>query len=139
MLDKALVEAGFDREQVYVTNAVKHFSFEERGKARIHKKPRASEVKACRPWLESELAVIRPDLIILLGATAAQTIFGPSFRVSQQRGTPVPSRLAPVVVATAHPSAILRAPDPASRREAYGALVADLRAAVGALKKRPRR
>lgn len=138
ILDKALNEAGLDRERVYVTNAVKHFSFEERGKARLHKKPRASEVRACRPWLESELAVIRPDLLILLGATAAQAVFGPSFRVSRERGKPLPSDLAPVVVATAHPSSILRAPDEEARDSAYRALVADLVVALAELRKRPK-
>jgi uracil-DNA glycosylase family protein len=130
LLEKALEEVGLWRESVYLTNAVKHFSFEPRGKARIHKKPRASEVKACRPWLGAELAVIRPDVLVLLGATAAQAIFGPAFRISRERGKPLSSAFAPVVIATGHPSAILRAPDAAAREEAYRALVADLRVAV---------
>ena len=134
LLDKALEEAGLPRESVYVTNAVKHFSFEPRGKARIHKKPRASEVRACRPWLEAELAVTRPAVLVLLGATAAQAVFGPAFRVSRERGKLLTSTLARVVIATAHPSSILRAPDTAAREEAYRALVADLRVAAEQLR-----
>jgi DNA polymerase len=133
VLDKALAQAGLDRASVYVTNAVKHFSFEERGKRRIHKKPRQSEVRACRPWLENELEAIRPDVLLLLGATAAQAIFGPTFRVSQERGQPIKSTLAPVVIATVHPSSILRAPDDAAREQAFQGLVADLRVAARAL------
>jgi uracil-DNA glycosylase len=136
MLDRALEEAGLARESVYVTNAVKHFSFEPRGKARIHKKPRASEVRACHPWLEAELAVIHPEVLVLLGATAAQSVFGPTFRVSRERGRPLTTTRAPVVIATAHPSSILRAPDPAARDEAYRALVADLRVAAEQLRQR---
>jgi uracil-DNA glycosylase len=138
LLDKALGDAGLDRSSIYLTNAVKHFSFEERGKKRIHKKPRQSEVRACHPWLEGELAAIRPDLLVLLGATAAQAVFGSAFRVSQQRGKLLESRLAPIVVATTHPSSILRAPDDASREEAFGALVADLKVAAAALRTRRR-
>jgi uracil-DNA glycosylase family protein len=133
LLDKALAEAGLDRESLYLTNAVKHFSFEERGKRRIHKKPRQSEVRACRPWLEAELAAIRPDVLVLLGATAAQAILGPGFRVSEQRGTLVPSNLAPIAVATVHPSSILRAPDDAARELGFRAIVHDLRVAAKAL------
>jgi DNA polymerase len=138
VLDDALGEAGLDRSSVYVTNAVKHFSFEERGKRRIHKKPRPTEVRACRPWLEAELDVIRPDVLVLLGATAAQAVFGPSFRVSQERGKLQRSPLAPVVLATAHPSSILRAPDDASRELGFRALVADLTVAATELGKRRR-
>ena len=130
MLEKALAQAGLEREGVYLTNVVKHFYFEERGKVRIHKKPRGSHVKACRPWLEAELAVIQPEVLVLLGATAAQAVFGPSFRVTHERGKRLTSPLAPVVVATAHPSSILHAPDSAARKEAFDALVADLRAAT---------
>jgi uracil-DNA glycosylase len=131
LLEKALAEAGIRRESVYVTNAVKHFSFEERGKARIHKKPRPGEVRACRPWLEAELQALRPHVVMLLGATAAQAVFGPSFRITRDRGKPLESLLAPVVMATAHPSSVLRAPDPAAREAAYRALVADLAVAAG--------
>jgi uracil-DNA glycosylase family protein len=138
VLDDALAEAGLDRSSVYVTNAVKHFSFEERGKRRIHKKPRQSEVRACRPWLEAELDAIRPDVLVLLGATAAQAVFGPSFRISQERGKLQPSPLAPVVLATAHPSSILRAPDDAARELGFRALVADLTVAATELGKRRR-
>jgi DNA polymerase len=136
ILDEALAEAGLDRSSVYLTNAVKHFSFEERGKRRIHKKPRASEVKACRPWLEAELEAIRPDVLVLLGATASQAVFGARFRVSEERGKLLTSPLAPVVLATAHPSSILRAPDDAARDAALEALVADLRVAANELARR---
>jgi uracil-DNA glycosylase len=136
VLARALEEADLPRESVYVTNAVKHFYFEERGQARIHKKPRASDVKACRPWLEAELAVIKPDILVLLGATAAQAVFGPSFRVSRERGKVLKSPLAPVALATVHPSSILRAPDDAARDEAFRSLVADLRVVTEQLKAR---
>jgi DNA polymerase len=136
ILDDALAEAGLDRSALYLTNAVKHFSFEERGKRRIHKKPRPSEVRACRPWLEAELEAIRPDVLVLLGATAARAVFGSRFRVSRERGKVLKSELAPVVVATAHPSSILRAPDDASRDAAYRAIVADLRVAAAELERR---
>ena len=130
MLEKALAEVGLSREDVYLTNVVKHFYFEERGKVRIHKKPRGGHVKACRPWLEAELTAVKPQLLVLLGATAAQAVFGSAFRVSREHGKALATSLAPVVVATTHPSSILRAPDSASRKEAYDALVADLRAAT---------
>jgi DNA polymerase len=135
LLDKALAEAGLDRSSVYVTNAVKHFSFEERGKRRIHKKPRQSEVRACRPWLDAELAAIRPDVLLLLGATAAQAVLGAAFRVSQERGRVLRNEVAPIVVATVHPSSILRTPDDA-RKAAYAAFVADLQVAASELRKR---
>jgi uracil-DNA glycosylase family protein len=135
LLDKALAESGLDRSSIYVTNAVKHFSFEERGKKRIHKKPRQSEVRACRPWLEAELAAIKPDVLLLLGATAAQAVFGTAFRVSQERGKVLKSPLAPIVVATTHPSSILRAPDDAAREAAFTALVADLGVAARELRR----
>jgi uracil-DNA glycosylase len=121
---------------VYVTNAVKHFYFGERGRARIHKKPRQRDVKACNPWLRSELETIRPDLLLLLGSTAAQAVLGPRFRVTQERGKPLASDLAPVVIATAHPSSVLRAPDDASRHEAYRLLVSDLEVAARELRTR---
>ncbi|HEX6178142.1 MAG TPA: UdgX family uracil-DNA binding protein [Thermoanaerobaculia bacterium] len=118
LLDKALVEAGIDRKKVYVTNVVKHFKWEPRGKRRIHKKPNALEITACRPWLEAEIQVVKPRAIICLGSTAAQAVIGPKFKVSIQRGTFVDSPLAEFVTATVHPSSILRAPtDEARRRE----------------------
>ena len=126
LLDRALEEAGIDRSSTYVTNAVKHFKFEERGKRRLHKKPSAGEIKACRPWLEAELSRIKPSVIVCLGATAAQTMFGAQFRLTQHRGQLIPQDWAPKAMATVHPSAILRAPDEEQRREEYKAFVADL-------------
>ena len=134
VLDKALADAGLARDEVYVTNAVKHFKWEPRGKRRIHKKPRASEIRACRPWLEAELRSIRPQVVVCLGATAAQSVMGSSFRLMQQRGQVVSSTLAPRVVATIHPSAVLRAPDAEGRRSAYEMLVDDLRVAARTLR-----
>ena len=127
LLDQALADAGISRGDVYLTNAVKHFKWEPRGKRRIHKKPRASEVKACRPWLEAELRAIRPAIVVCLGATAAQSVLGSTFKLMRQRGQVVSSALAPRVVATVHPSSVLRAPDPDGRRATYEMLVADLR------------
>jgi uracil-DNA glycosylase family protein len=127
VLDEALAEAGIDRRLAYVTNAVKHFKWEGRGKRRIHQKPNADELAACRPWLDAELSVLDPQVLVALGATAAQALLGRSFRVTKQRGVPVESDLAPNVLATVHPSSILRAPDEAARSEAYAAFVADLR------------
>ena len=127
VLDDALAEAGIDRRLAYVTNAVKHFKWESRGKRRIHQKPNAEELAACRPWLDAELSALRPQVLVALGATAAQSLLGRSFRVTKQRGEPVESDLAPHVLATVHPSSILRAPDEAARQEAYEAFVADLR------------
>jgi uracil-DNA glycosylase len=127
LLDSALEEAGIDRGQVYVTNVVKHFKWEPRGKRRIHAKPNAAEIGACRPWLEVEIALVKPRVLICLGATAAQALLGKSFKVSKQRGTLVPSPLAPVVTATVHPSSILRAPDDEARREEMRRFVQDLR------------
>ena len=135
MLDKALEDAGIPRDQVYVTNAVKHFKWEPRGKRRIHKKPRASEVKACRPWLEAELRAVRPDVVVCLGATAAQSVLGPQFKLMQQRGKVLPSALARQVVATIHPSSVLRAPDAGRRREAFEMLVGDLKVVARLLKR----
>jgi DNA polymerase len=126
LLDKALEEAGIDRRLAYVTNVVKHFRFERRGKTRLHKKPNAEQVHACFPWLEAELAVVRPRVLVLLGATAAQALLGGSFRVSRQRGELLESELAPRVLATVHPSSILRAPDDEARALAYKGFVADL-------------
>ena len=126
VLDQALAEVGIDRELAYVTNVVKHFKFERRGKLRIHKKPNAEQVHACFPWLEAELRVVQPRVLVLLGATAAQALLGSSFRVSRQRGQFLESDLAPRVLATVHPSSILRAPDEEARALAYEGFVADL-------------
>jgi DNA polymerase len=127
LLDRALDEAGIDRRLVYVTNVVKHFKWEPRGKRRIHARPNAGEIAACRPWLETEIALVRPRVLVCLGAIAAQALLGKSFKVSQQRGRFVPSSLAPRVTATVHPSAILRAPDQQSRHAELERFVADLR------------
>jgi uracil-DNA glycosylase len=126
LLDEALEEAGIDRRLAYVTNVVKHFKFERRGRLRLHKKPNAEEVHACFPWLEAELRVVRPRVLVLLGATAAQALLGSSFRVSRQRGEFLDSDLAPRVLATVHPSSILRAPDDEARVLARKGFVADL-------------
>jgi uracil-DNA glycosylase family protein len=125
LLNRALHEAGIDNRDVYVTNVVKHFKFEERGKRRIHKKPRASEVAACNPWLETEMDLIKPAVIVCLGATATQAILGRSYRLTKKHGNFV-EHAYPYVTATLHPSAILRAPDAGQRHEAYAQLVADL-------------
>jgi len=127
LLDTALEEAGIDRGLVYITNVVKHFKWEPRGKRRIHAKPNAAEITACRPWLETEIALVKPRVLMCLGATAAQALLGKSFRVSRQRGQFVPSPLAPRVSATVHPSSILRAPDEAARREEMARFVEDLK------------
>jgi uracil-DNA glycosylase family protein len=132
IMDRALEEAGIDRKHVYVTNAVKHFKWEPRGKRRIHKKPNSREIAACRPWLEAELRVVKPKLVVCLGATAAQTVFGPSFRVTRERGKVLSSKLAPKVLATVHPSSLLRQPDEESRDREYAHFVSDLRAALKA-------
>ena len=130
LLDKALIEAGIDRSKVYLTNVVKHFKWEPRGKRRIHQKPNSREIAACRPWLEAELQLVRPKLLVCLGATAAQSIFGSSFRVTRDRGKVLKSELAPKVVATVHPSSLLRQPDEESREREYKHFVADLRTAL---------
>ena len=127
VLDEGMVEAGIDRRKAYVTNAVKHFKWQARGKRRIHQKPNAIEMAACRPWLEAELAVVKPRVLVLLGATAAQSLLGSSFRVTKMRGVPVESELAPNVIATVHPSSILRAPDEEARSQAMRDFVADLK------------
>jgi DNA polymerase len=124
LLDKALEEAGIDRTHVYVTNAVKHFKWQPRGKRRIHQKPNWAEMTACKPWLEAELAVVQPRVLVVLGATAAHVLLGKQFRVTKQRGEPVDSPLAEHVTATIHPSAILRAED---RDAEYAGFLADLR------------
>src|SRR6184192_1229267 len=132
IMDRALEEAGIDRKEVYVTNAVKHFKWEPRGKRRIHQKPNSREVAACRPWLEAELRLVRPKLLVVLGSTAGQAIFGPSFRVTRERGKVLSSKFAPKVVATVHPSSLLRQPDEESRHREYKNFVADLRVAITA-------
>jgi DNA polymerase len=135
-LDSALDEAGIDRGSVYVTNAVKHFKWEraERGERRIHRKPNTTEIAACHPWLELEIALVRPRVIVCLGATAAQALLGKEFRVTRDRGKPITSEHAEVVVATVHPSSILRAPDPASRERARQEFLADLNTVAGLIR-----
>ena len=127
LLDKALEEAGIDRSTVHVTNVVKHFKWVAKGKRRIHEKPNAVEIAACLPWLEAEIALVRPQAIVCLGATAAQALLGRGFKVTTQRGTFVPSSLAPYVMATVHPSSLLRAPDDETRRRETRRFVADLK------------
>jgi uracil-DNA glycosylase family protein len=127
LFDEALAQAAIDRTQTYVTNVVKHFKWEPRGKRRIHKKPNSHEIKACHPWLEAELALVKPDIVVALGATAAQALLGPKFRVTKQRGQFFESTFASYVMATVHPSSILRAPDDETRRLEYKLFVADLK------------
>ena len=126
ILDRALEDAGIDRRQVYVSNVVKHFKWEAKGKRRIHAKPGQLEISACLPWLEAELDVVKPAALACLGATAAQALLGPKFRVTRQRGEWVSARWAPYVMATIHPSAILRAPDEEARHAEMERFVADL-------------
>jgi DNA polymerase len=133
LLDRALEDAGLPRRNVFLTNAVKHFKWEPRGKRRIHKKPRVAEMRACRPWLDAELRAVKPAVVVCLGATAAQTVFGPQFKLTKQRGRVLPSDVSPRTIATIHPSAVLRAPDAAGRRAAFQMLVGDLRLARSAL------
>src|SRR5512133_592881 len=130
ILDEGLEEAGIDRSLAYVTNVVKHFKWQARGKRRIHQKPNWSEIAACRPWLDAELAVVQPQVLVCLGATAAQALIDRKFRVTQQRGQPVESTLAPVVIATVHPSSILRSDD---RDAEFAAFVSDLRSVAARL------
>jgi uracil-DNA glycosylase len=127
LLDRILAEVGISRADAYVTNVVKHFKWEPRGKRRIHKKPNAAEIAACRPWLETEIALVRPQALVCLGATAAQALLGRAYKVSRQRGAFVDSMLAPLVMATVHPSSVLRAPDEQARRAATAQLTGDLR------------
>lgn len=127
LFDNALGAAGIDRKQTYVTNVVKHFKWEPRGKRRIHKKPNSMEIAACRPWLETEIALVKPDVIVALGATAAQALLGPQFRVTKQRGEFISSTLARYVMATVHPSSILRAPDDETRQLELRRFVDDLK------------
>jgi uracil-DNA glycosylase family protein len=126
LLHAALREAGIDEHDAYVTNAVKHFKFVERGKRRIHATPKRTEVKACMPWLAAEIGVVHPQLVVALGATAAKALLGPAFRVTENRGRAFPSAWGPMVIATVHPSAILRAPDDETRHAQRAAFVADL-------------
>jgi len=133
LLDEALEDAGIERRDVYLTNAVKHFKWEPRGKRRIHQKPNAREIAACRPWLEAELEVVAPQVLVCLGATAARALLGPSVRVTKDRGRPLETELAAVAFATVHPSSILRAPDEQSRRRERALFVDDLRVAAAAL------
>jgi uracil-DNA glycosylase family protein len=130
-LDKALAAVAIDRRDVYITNVVKHFKFEERGKRRIHQTPKRYEVDACLPWLRAELDVVEPEVLVLLGATAGKALLGPGFKLTAARGKPIDSDLAPLVTATAHPSAILRAPDDESRYAAREQFAHDLRTVAG--------
>jgi uracil-DNA glycosylase len=134
LLDRALAEAGIDRAAVYVTNVVKHFKWEPRGKRRIHKKPNAGEIAACRPWLDVEIQLVQPRAIVCLGATAAQALLGRAFKVTAHRGEFVESGLAPLVLATVHPSSLLRAPDDETRRRETERFIDDLRAVARALR-----
>lgn len=127
LFDNALEEAGIDRKQTYVTNVVKHFKWEPRGKRRIHKKPNAGEIQACRPWLDVELALVKPRLVVCLGATAAQALLGTSFKVTRHRGEIIEGVTAAAIIATVHPSSILRAPDDESRRAEMERFVQDLK------------
>ena len=132
-LDRGLEAAGIERKDAYVTNVVKHFKFEERGRRRIHQTPKRFEIEACKPWLAEELKVVKPEALVLLGATAAKALLGSSFRVTRHRGELLDSDLAPIVAATIHPSAILRGPDEASRQEEREAFAEDLRVVAKAL------
>jgi uracil-DNA glycosylase len=134
LLDRALAEAGIDRAAVYVTNVVKHFKWEPRGKRRIHKKPNAGEIAACRPWLDVEIQLVQPRAIVCLGATAAQALLGRTFKVTAHRGEFIESGLAPLVLATVHPSSLLRAPDDETRRRETARFIDDLRAVARALR-----
>ncbi len=135
ILDRALAEVKLDRREIYVTNTVKHFKFTPTPKRRIHQTPNSAEIEACKPWLFKELEILRPEVLVSLGATASKALFGPSFRLLRQRGTFLDSTLAPKVLATYHPSAVLRADDDAGRDRIYGALVSDLRLAAEAARR----
>jgi DNA polymerase len=134
LLNQALEVVGIERGQVYVTNTVKHFKWEAHGKRRLHAKPSYGEIRACKPWLEAEIRVFRPDVIVCLGATAAQALLGKDFRVTRQRGQPLGSEYARVVIATVHPSSILRAPDDEARRTQLEAFIQDLRVVARVLR-----
>lgn len=133
LLGRALESAGIDRDEVYLTNAVKHFKWRARGKRRLHQTPRAGEVEACKPWLRAEVEAVGPDLILALGATAARSLFGSSVRVTKDRGKLLESPLAPAAMVTVHPSAILRVREAGEREQALAELVDDLEAAAAAL------
>jgi DNA polymerase len=133
IFDQALQEAGIDRSLVFVTNTVKHFHYTERGKRRIHQRPRAQHIKACRPWLDAELEAVKPRVLVCLGAVPAQALVGRHVKVTQDRGKPLESDLAPVVMVTVHPSSILRARDAEARDAAYQGFLADLRVIAGQL------
>src|SRR5262245_47906203 len=137
LLDRTLEAAGLDRQEVYITNVVKHFNWEPRGKWRIHKKPRPHHIAACRPWLDVELAIVKPQAVVCLGATAAQSLLGATFRVTQHRGEFIESPLAPIVIATVHPSSLLRAPDSETRHLETERFIEDLRLVARALSKKP--
>ena len=137
LLDRALEDAGIDRRGVYVTNAVKHFKWEQRGKRRIHQKPAPGEVRACAPWLEAELRVVRPRAVVCLGATAAQSLLGRAFKVTERRGELLATPLAPIAMATVHPSSILRAPDDETRRAELARFTEDLAGLAAALRAPP--
>ena len=139
VLDKALAAAGIDRDETFVTNAVKHFKWEPRGKRRIHKKPNSIEIAACRPWLNAEIEVVKPQVIVALGATAAQALLGKDFKVTQRRGELIQSDLAPYIVATVHPSSILRAPDDDKRHDEMAKFMEDLKQVAKALRAVERR
>lgn len=134
LLDRALADAGIPRDDVYLTNVVKHFNWEARGKRRIHRKPNLSHIRACRPWLDAEINLVEPEVVVLLGATAAQSLLGRDFKVTQHRGEFVESSLAPCVMATVHPSSILRARDSATRHAELEAFVRDLQGVAKALR-----
>ena len=136
MLDRCIKEAGIDRRRAYVTNAVKHFKWVPRGTRRIHSKPNSMEIAACFPWLEAEIAAVKPKVVVALGATAAQALFGKAFRVTRERGRLVASRFAPYAMATVHPSSLLRAPDEETRHREIAHFTEDLRKAAALLKGR---
>jgi len=133
LLDRCMTAAGIDRRQAYVTNAVKHFKWVPRGTRRIHSKPGSMEIAACLPWLEAELAAVKPHLVVALGATAAQALFGKAFRVTRERGKPIPSRWAPYAMPTVHPSSLLRAPDEETRQRETALFIEDLKKAAAVL------
>src|SRR3954471_20344843 len=133
LLDKALLEAGIDRSEAYVTNAVKHFKWKPRGTRRLHQTPRAGEIEACKPWLQTEVQAVGPEAVLAMGATAARSLFGTKVKVTKDRGKPLESPLAPVAAVTIHPSAILRLPDHDEREAEFGGFVADLEGVAAAL------
>jgi len=135
VLDEALAAAGVDRGSVYLTNAVKHFKWRPAGKRRLHEKPKRSEIAACRLWLDAEIRILKPQVVVCLGATAAQALIAPSFKVTQQRGKLIPSSLAPHVMATVHPSSVVRAPDDAAREREMKLFVDDLRAVARVIRR----